>query len=60
MENEDIASIVVKIDQLMSELKVQTRSMINADRNQIIELVLSMRWELARALTAIGKLDDKN
>jgi hypothetical protein len=53
--NEDIASIIVSLDQKMQELKRETRSMIDADRNKLIEIILEMRWNLARALTAIGK-----
>lgn len=55
MEKDDISSIVVKIDQLMLELKRETRSMTGADKNKITDLVLDMRWQLARALTCIGK-----
>jgi hypothetical protein len=55
MEKDDISTIVVKIDQLLLELKRETRSMTGADKNKITDLILDMRWQLARALTCIGK-----
>ena len=57
MEKDDISSIVVLLDQKMSELKRETRSM-HVDRNKVVEIVLEMRWQLARALTCIGKSED--
>ena len=59
MEKNDISSIVVILDQNMAELKRQTRSM-HMDNGKITQIVLEMRWQLARALTCIGKMDDKN
>lgn len=55
MEKDDISTIVVKIDQLLLELKRETRSMTGADKNKITDLILDMRWQMARALTCIGK-----
>lgn len=58
MEKDDISTIVVKIDQLLLELKRETRSMTGADKNKITDLILDMRWQLARALTCIGKSNE--
>lgn len=58
MENDDISSIVVLLDQRMAELKRETRAMGSTDRNKVVEIVLDMRWQLARALTCIGKSED--
>jgi hypothetical protein len=55
MEKDDISTIIVKVDSLMLELKRATRSMMDADKNRITNIILDMRWQLARALTAIGK-----
>ena len=57
MEKDDISSIVVLLDQKMADLKRETRSM-HVDRNKVVEIALEMRWQLARALTCIGKSDD--
>jgi hypothetical protein len=55
MEKDDISTIIVKVDSLMLELKRATRSMMDADKDRITNIILDMRWQLARALTAIGK-----
>ena len=55
MEKDDISTIIVRVDSLMLELKRETRSMIDADKDRITDIILDMRWQLARALTAIGK-----
>jgi len=55
MEKDDISTIIVKIDSLMLDLKRETRSMMDADKDRITNIILDMRWHLARALTAIGK-----
>lgn len=57
MEKDDISTIIVRIDSLMLELKRETRSMTGADKERITDLILDMRWQLARALTCIGKSD---
>lgn len=53
--DDDISTIIVRVDQLMLELKRETRSMTDADKNKITDIILDMRWQLARALTCIGK-----
>lgn len=55
MEKDDISTIIVKVDSLMLDLKRETRSMMDADKDRITNIILDMRWQLARALTAIGK-----
>jgi hypothetical protein len=55
MEKDDISTIIVRVDSLMLELKRETRSMIDADKDRITDIILDMRWQLARALTTIGK-----
>lgn len=55
MEKDDISTIIVRVDSLMLELKRETRSMMDADKDRITNIILDMRWQLARALTAIGK-----
>lgn len=55
MEKDDISTIIVRVDSLMLDLKRETRSMIDADKDRITDIILDMRWQLARALTAIGK-----
>lgn len=53
---DDIASIVVKIDQSFTQLKSEIRPS-NPDLDKITDLILEMRWDLSRALTSIGKSD---
>lgn len=53
--DDDISTIIVKVDQLMLDLKRETRSMTGADKEKITNIILDMRWQLARALTAIGR-----
>ena len=55
MDKDDISTIIVRIDSLMLELKRETRAMTGADKERITDLILDMRWQLARALTCIGK-----
>jgi hypothetical protein len=55
MEKDDISTIIVRVDSLMLDLKRETRSMIDADKDRITDIILDMRWQLARALTTIGK-----
>lgn len=55
MEKDDISTIIVRVDSLMLDLKRETRSMMDADKDRITDIILDMRWQLARALTAIGK-----
>jgi hypothetical protein len=55
MEKDDISTIIVRLDSLMLELKRETRAMTGADKEKITDLILDMRWQLARALTSIGK-----
>ena len=55
MDKDDISTIIVRLDTLMLELKRETRSMTGADKERITDLILDMRWQLARALTSIGK-----
>ena len=57
MDKDDISTIIVRIDSLMLELKRETRAMTGADKERITDLILDMRWQLARALTCIGKSD---
>lgn len=57
MDKDDISTIIVRIDSLMLELKRETRAMTGADKDRITDLILDMRWQLARALTCIGKSD---
>lgn len=57
MDKDDISTIIVRLDSLMLELKRETRSMTGADKERITDLILDMRWQLARALTCIGKSD---
>lgn len=58
--DDDISSIVVTLDKCMAELKRETRAMGSTDANKLTTIILDMRWQLARALTCIGKMDDKN
>lgn len=57
MDKDDISTIIVRLDSLMLELKRETRAMTGADKERITDLILDMRWQLARALTCIGKSD---
>ena len=54
----DISAIVVKLDASMNELKKLARTTYGADKEKMTDIILDMRWNLAKALTCIGKSED--
>lgn len=48
---EDISSIIVTIDKCLQNLKLESRGMTTANKEKMVQNILEMRWQLARALS---------